>query len=267
MKPDLYSLIPQIKRARAYRIYDENGRRLLDLFQDNGSSILGHRPERVILAMKGSLSRGLTSGYPVEVHLHRLAKAVAALIPGFPFIRFFRSDIALARALSDHIGKPTELVDIPDPPREELSIGAGLARWRPFLEHLPWDQEVLLPVLPFPADLGPRLALFRREPAVPFDPSSAPSALVLAGLTRAVYDLIRYQQDCDRETWKSFDIGPWRRTGPYLLFDGGESEYGALFAGCLDRGILLSPEFPGPSIVPGEFTSGEVKALRELPRR
>ena len=43
MQEDLAFTIPPIRRARGYRLYDHRGRRYLDLWQNGGHSLLGHR--------------------------------------------------------------------------------------------------------------------------------------------------------------------------------------------------------------------------------
>ena len=44
--------IPRIRRARGYRLYDHHGRRYLDLWQNGGRSLLGHRPARQTTLLK-----------------------------------------------------------------------------------------------------------------------------------------------------------------------------------------------------------------------
>ena len=43
--------VPVIRRARGYRLYGFDGRRCLDLFQDGGRAVLGHRFGPAVAAM------------------------------------------------------------------------------------------------------------------------------------------------------------------------------------------------------------------------
>ena len=61
----LYNMMPEIRRARDYRLYDIHGRRYLDLCLDGGRALLGHKPGRVVLMMKNALEKGLSASYPV----------------------------------------------------------------------------------------------------------------------------------------------------------------------------------------------------------
>lgn len=264
-QPDLWNLLPSVRRGRGYRIYGDDGNRYLDLYQDNGRCILGHRPGRVFLELKSSLSKGLVSAYPSSSHQRRLEKAIHMLIPGFSDYRLYTSDCRAEQAISAYFDSGSGEEVVVDPVLDNDKNKTSL--WRPFLEHLDWNQEVLLPVLPFPMGLGICIVLFRNRPP-PQVPISDPIApFLLAGLRKAIYDLMIYTRECNRENWEHFDSGPWHRIGPYLVAEGDRESYKRIFEECLSGGILLSPKFPGPSIIPGEFTVGELKVLDRLARR
>ncbi len=59
MQADLSFTIPPIRRARGYRLYDHRGRRYLDLWQNGGHSLLGHRGLHLLSLLKNLMSRGL----------------------------------------------------------------------------------------------------------------------------------------------------------------------------------------------------------------
>ena len=58
--------LPPIRRARGYHLYDEAGKRYLDLSLAGGRALLGHRPERALLELKNLLSRGLAADLNVS---------------------------------------------------------------------------------------------------------------------------------------------------------------------------------------------------------
>gem|GEM_PF-134293 len=75
------ALLPPIRRAREFYLYDHRGRRYLDLAQNGGRAILGHRPNRLSTRLKNVLSSGLLAELP-SVYGPRLERAVARLIGG-----------------------------------------------------------------------------------------------------------------------------------------------------------------------------------------
>ena len=56
----------------------------------------------------------------------------------------------------------------------------------------------------------------------------------------------------------------WARTGPYVRALFPESEYARVHAQFLDAGVLLSPGYPGPSVLPGDCSPGESRLLSDL---
>jgi len=60
------SLLPVIRRARGYRLYGQDGRRYLDLWQGGGRALLGHRPARVTTVLKNVISTGLVTDLPSD---------------------------------------------------------------------------------------------------------------------------------------------------------------------------------------------------------
>ena len=71
--------LPRIRRARGYRLSALDGRRLLDMWQDGGRAILGHRGADVTTALKRALDRGVTEAFP-SVQEHRLEQALRRLL-------------------------------------------------------------------------------------------------------------------------------------------------------------------------------------------
>ncbi|GHU99092.1 hypothetical protein FACS189483_07940 [Spirochaetia bacterium] len=125
------SLVPPIRRARGYRLYTADNRRLLDLWQYGGRALLGHNPPGVLRELKNTAERGLFA--PLPSHLEgRFLKALAQLFPGCSF-RLFSTEASLRRALT-----AAGFADAPFPD-PALSTGEALFSseapplWRPFL--------------------------------------------------------------------------------------------------------------------------------------
>ncbi|MDR2784383.1 MAG: hypothetical protein LBB83_00550, partial [Treponema sp.] len=61
---DRLRLIPAIRRARGFRLYTADGRRIVDLWQYGGRAVLGHTPPAVLREMKNTAERGLFVPFP-----------------------------------------------------------------------------------------------------------------------------------------------------------------------------------------------------------
>ena len=61
---NVYSLLPPIRRIRGNRLYCNSGKRILDLYLDNGIRILSYKENKVKLYAKNAIEKGLASTYP-----------------------------------------------------------------------------------------------------------------------------------------------------------------------------------------------------------
>jgi hypothetical protein len=260
---DLLRLLPPIGRARGYRLYALDGRRFLDLWQDDGRGILGAKGTGIGTVVKASVDRGLAMPLP-SAWEHRLEKAVLAAWPGYAAVRF-RPDPA---------GEPPEGL-LHDPARRAVNpeTGEGTSArallLRPFAEYLPapppFDSARLR--LPCPRAFAPIVLLFRdAESASRCAPECVPPML-LAAAAKALAELSGYASTHGEEHWRRVDRRLSRlfeRKGPYLFPRCGAAEYPRLFVAALERGVLLSPRHDLPSLVPGDFDDGELKPLAAL---
>jgi hypothetical protein len=271
----LLRLLPPVVRARDFRLYTQDGRRLVDLWQNNGAAVLGHTPTGVLRELKNAAERGLNSPLPHQQE-RRLYKALSALLPGMGF-RLYRGGAALLRALGmDAFPDPALGSELPT----ALPSAAPLL-WRPFLDGVPPPDRALVPVLPQPwPDALCVLALppapeegaaAETVPAIP--PSQLIPPTILAAATRGVYDLIaatpvRGRLDYPRVE-QALAGNTWRRRGIYLSLSSAvdNGAYAALFQGFLDRGFLIPPVQTQPLILPGALSAGEEGKLGETIRK
>lgn len=257
-----HAQIPAYRRARGYRLYGDSGKRFLDFYQDGGRAILGHGQPRIVLEMKKTLSRGQIAPYPSRYAL-QTAGAVRKLIPGVLEVRIYRSEERALYAAGRHLRTTLTQADICDPGLPESGAGK-LSLWRPFLEGEAFDAPLLLPVLPLSVPPGPAVLAFREKPGEEVPQSDDCSPLSLAALKKSIFELLRYIEGCERSRWAYFDsFSIWSRKGPYLTLNMEEAGFAPLFNEMLENGILLAPRYPGPSIIPGEFTPGEVSYLKK----
>jgi glutamate-1-semialdehyde 2,1-aminomutase len=79
-----------VARAEGSRIWDVEGRELLDYVQSYGASILGHAHPAVVGAVRDAAGRGTTYGAPTEGEV-RLAEELCARVPGIEQVRLVSS--------------------------------------------------------------------------------------------------------------------------------------------------------------------------------
>jgi hypothetical protein len=86
----------------------------------------------------------------------------------------------------------------------------------------------------------------------------------LAGLARSVHDLVAEIPRRGETGWALYDgavLRFWRRDGPYLFPKMPPQEYGAFAERCLEAGLVVSPDYDTPSIVPWQANKGDFSAL------
>ena len=252
----LLKLLPPIRRARDFRLYTEDGRRLVDLWQYGGAALLGHTPPGLLRTFKNTAARGLFAPLPGRLE-RRLLKALPGLFPGRAF-RFYDSEASLFRALAADVPvsagtsvsagtavSAAPPVSIPDPALPAWKPGL-LSLWRPFLD-LPGKASLagkdavpggilaaetgivlavpavplLVPVLPLPWTGAPRILALdtARIRDADFPPPDTISPVYLAAAARALYDLkaaVPFRGVSYTRINRALQKSPWRRRGIYL---------------------------------------------------
>ncbi|MDR0525510.1 MAG: hypothetical protein LBG90_06530 [Spirochaetaceae bacterium] len=238
--------VPPILRARDWRLYTQNRKRLVDLWQLGGAAVLGHTPAGILREVKNTAERGLFAAFPHPKE-RQFAQALSRLFPGADF-KIYADESAIYRAGISSLGiwRPFEQDD------------------DPFAFALPEAGALMSPVLPWA--LAPKVLLFREAPP-DLPASDYISPVLLAGTARSVHDLIAWGDARSRLNFskieKAISAGLWRRKGIYLSYFG-DASYSALFQRFLDQGFLLPPDKTLPAILPGALSPGEETALAEL---
>ena len=250
--------IPNVLRARGYRLYTQDGRRLIDLWLNGGAAILGHTPPNILREIKNTASRGLYAPFPHFTE-GRYLKALSKLFPGYAF-RFYAAP----------------------PPELSVLFNSGEAKlWRPFVNPadpfaITENAPVLIPVLPgiqvwrggLPFGLCVLAAKDARyfESKGQFPESDNLPPVLLAAAARGIYDLLAAPERANLKfprIEKALKNSRWRRTGIYLqLKEEPETEdWTALFQKFMEAGFLLPPSPTFPAILPGELSAGEEAKL------
>lgn len=264
---DLTDGIPIIKRARGYRLYDLRGNRIVDLFQNGGAALLGHRGIRLTHELKNVISRGLLFDLP-SVYEPRLLRELGRRFPDFPDPHLFAHRGEALAYLGRFLGRELRWEDIAEPARNEEG---PVIFHRPFLPRPPeGSAEAIVPLLPFRVGDSPVVVCTRGRPR---DRRMQPRAdvsvspMLLAGALRSLHELNRFQVPEFYRRNVLRGIAGWAQRGPYVLPRFTESEYGAVFDRFLESGYLLSPSYRTPSILPGEASPGEWAKMIRLFRR
>ena len=243
---NLCDQLPVAKRALGFRIYGTDGRRYLDLWQDGGFALLGHRPGRLTVELKNVISKGLIAPLP-SVYTRRLKRQLQKLYPSHRNIGF----------LSGLTGNLTVKTRISDP---ALGQSGSIAFARPFLDTP--DSDSLIPIIPFRWGDGPVVICSRERN--PVQTSTCLSPILAAGMIWSLHELNRFTapdwfQDgfIDKES-------PWKQRGPYIAPRFDEEEYPEVFRAFLEEDVVLSPRYSVPSILPGSASTGEITKVHRL---
>ncbi len=257
--------VPQIRRARGFRLYDGSGRRIIDLHQAGGGAILGHRGAGTVREIKDVLSRGLSAALP-NVYEARLAKLIRRMFPAYGGVGLYACLHRGLEAASSFLGRAVREVDVRDPALPGGgSRDSSVSYWRPFLPP-EGEPRVLIPILPAGGTAGFAAVCFRTGSGEAAPPGDVISACAAAAALRALADLEDSARVQSAVTRAIDGSKAWFRKGPYFSPVFPEGEYDGVFLRFLDAGYLLNPDYPGPSIVPGELSPGESAGLCALLR-
>jgi len=260
--------MPTVTRARDFRLYTKGKQqRIVDLWLNGGSAVLGHTPPSMLRELKNTASRGLYAPFPHFLE-GRYFKALSRIFPG----RNFR------------------LYAAPPPELERLVSNGAAALWRPFFDpatplFVPENSPpVLIPVVPaiqgWSNNLPLGLCVLAIDPGfektAAFTPGDFLPPVLLAVAARGIYDIIaaapqranpNYQ--CIAKALKNSngqEPCPWRRQGIYLSLkhEPQPEEWAGLFRRFLEEGFLLPPDPCQPVILPGLLSPGEEAKLARL---
>jgi hypothetical protein len=274
-----YSItMPVVKRARAWRLYTEDGKRLVDLWQQGGRAVMGNTPHNVLKVMKDTADKGLLGNFAVPGG-GRLEKTLLSLFPDYSF-RFYADRRGLERSLA-HANTDWSGDGFPDPAAWDIRVSDASEQarrpvlWRPFIGRRSSVRDgqfifVIVPPLPLPG-CPHILAVPPLADAESFAPSDVISPVMLAGLNRAFADVIaakdtRKHGGLSRRLELAMKRSIWRRRGIYFhLRRPSEGDfYEMIWNKYLEKGFLLPPDWETPAIFPGELSPNEESALLAL---
>ena len=254
MNENLLDKLPEISRARSYRLYCSNGKRIVDLYQDGGRAIMGHRVPGLLLSMKQALEKGMF--FPCHTRYDkRLENAVHTLAGGDVSFSIcsFGGDVPGKLGIGGIDNTLTDSISV--------KTAGDAVYWYPFsgdsIAELLENYRFVIPVLPFPGTFSPYIILSRTGTLPDKDPVSP---AVISSVITVIYRLVDFMKTDPCREWKGcFKIIEkyWRIKGPYLIPLYSREMHNAFFIFLLGKGYLISPVYENISILPAEVSAGE----------
>lgn len=242
-----------VQRARGCFLYTRKGTRLTDLYREGGRAILGWDGGSAFTLFKNVLCRGLTGSFDTDF-IKRIDRAVSTLLASDRKIFIYTSRIAAVKAALAFSAEST-------------------SAWKPWnQDNIDWrniSSVIIEPPLPWTPSVfitAVKPELCEKDVQIP-ETERIPAPLAEA-VTRAVYNMIAAFQKYEEKDWFIYDTiltKYWTRRGPYLYPKMEEQEYGEFMLHCLDCGIVISPDYNVPSIVPFGADKGVFTALKNAP--
>jgi len=267
-----------VRRARGCYLYTEKGVRLTDCYLDGGRALLGWDGGKARTVFKDTLERGATGAY-CGGYESRLATAVRHLLPGeYTEIRWYYDSGA-----TGSVGGETCAVS-GGVAGGEGSRGACVrdaVLWRPWLDicaestpkptrypdikivHPITDRPAVIKLVP-PYPWATSLCIYASCAEIP--PSDVVPAPLLAAYARAFYDLKTALGTFGENDFKQFSkqLSPlFDRRACWLFPKIPRDSYEDFAKRCLDAGIVVSPYYDVPSIIPWRANKGDIKRIAD----
>lgn len=254
---EIFKRYGNIKRARGPFLYTASRTRLTDLYQEGGRAILGWGGGSAFTMLKNALDRGATGSYRTDF-TYRLEKAVNDLFLGdHRKVYVFASK---ADAVSAGIMVDKEHTSVFHP-WHQTEINWNTVESIVIEPPLPWTSNIfILAVKDTEANLAKMSDSVKRQIRL--------ASPMEAAVTRSIYNLISALQTRQEKDWFIYDsviTAYWERKGPYLFPKIPMDRYDDFVLHCLDNGIVISPVYENPSIVPFGADRGVFAVLKKNP--
>lgn len=278
LKDEIKKRYGNVKRARGIYLYTEKSVRLTDCFLDGGRSILGHGGGKAKTAFKDCFERGANGFYDSGL-LPAFEKAVKQLLP---------SNFATIRLYTEKTAAPLEGISYS---LESSREKAEPVLWRPWLEisgksteqptgypkiqivhNVEGDFPAIVKIVP-PFPYATELCVYAfstacgEEMLQNLPKNDIVPAPLLAAFTRGFYDLKialgTYTENDFKANSKVFEPF-FIRNQCYLFPKIPEEKYKDFVLKCLDIGIVISPDYNVPSIMPWRANPGDLKKISKV---
>ena len=296
LKDEIKKRYGNVKRARGIYLYTEKSVRLTDCFLDGGRAILGHGGGKAKTAFKDCFERGANGFYDSGL-LPAFEKAVKQLLPSnFTTIRLYTEKTAapLEGISFSSESAPKKASAVSEQTRcvlESAQKKAEPVLWRPWLEisgksteqptgypkiqivhNIEGDFPAIVKIVP-PFPYATELCVYAfssacgEEMLQNLPKNDIVPAPLLAAFTRGFYDLKialgAYTENDFKANSKVFEPF-FIRNQCYLFPKIPEEKYKDFVLKCLDIGIVISPDYNVPSIMPWRANPGDIKRISKI---
>ena len=277
LKNEIKKRYGNVKRARGIYLYTEKSVRLTDCFLDGGRGILGHGGGKAKTAFKDCFERGANGFYDSGL-IPAFEKSVKKLLPTeYTEIRLYSEKTAAM------LGGTSVSLD-------GASEKANPVLWRPWLDFsgkiteqptgYPKIQVVyntnevfpavvkILPPFTYATDIC--VYAFSEKSyknLAELPENDVVSSPLLAAYTRSFYDLLNSFSLFTEKDFKanSKALEPFfTRNQCYLFPKISEEKYKDFVLKCLEAGIVISPDYNEPSIMPWRANPGDIKKISKI---
>lgn len=296
LKDEIKKRYGNVKRARGIYLYTEKSVRLTDCFLDGGRAILGHGGGKAKTAFKDCFERGANGFYDSGL-LPAFEKAVKQLLPSnFTTIRLYTEKTAaplegISFSLESSREKADAALEQTSFSLESSQKKAEPVLWRPWLEisgksteqptgypkiqivhNVEGDFPAIVKIVP-PFPYATELCVYvfstacGEEMLQNLPKNDIVPAPLLAAFTRGFYDLKialgTYTENDFKANSKVFEPF-FIRNQCYLFPKIPEEKYKDFVLKCLDIGIVISPDYNVPSIMPWKANPGDLKKISKV---
>ena len=296
LKDEIKKRYGNVKRARGIYLYTEKSVRLTDCFLDGGRAILGHGGGKAKTAFKDCFERGANGFYDSGL-LPAFEKAVKQLLPrNFTTIRLYTEKTAapleeISYSLESSREKAGAALEQTSFSLESSQKKAEPVLWRPWLEisgksteqptgypkiqivhNVEGDFPAIVKIVP-PFPYATELCVYAfstacgEEMLQNLPKNDIVPAPLLAAFTRGFYDLKialgTYTENDFKANSKVFEPF-FIRNQCYLFPKIPEEKYKDFVLKCLDIGIVISPDYNVPSIMPWKANPGDLKKISKV---
>lgn len=259
LSEEIHRRFGNVRRARGCYLYTEKGVRLTDCCLDGGRAILGWDGGKARTVFKDTLERGATGSYCGNYD-SRLVTSVRHLLPeAYGEIRWYYREPSLQE--KPVLWRPW--LDITATVTPTVTGYPEVTPVFPCVEEGKDLPAVIKLVPPYP--WATTLCIYAFRGTVDGVPASdvipAPYA---AALARAFCDLKTALGIFGEEDFKCFSrqLTPFfERKGCWLFPKMPREEYDGFVLACLDSGIVISPDYDEPSIIPWRANKGDIKKI------
>ena len=296
LKNEIKKRYGNVKRARGIYLYTEKGVRLTDCYLDGGRGILGHGGGKAKTAFKDCFERGANGFYDSGL-IPAFEKSVKKLLPAeYTEIRLYSEKTAAmlgetSVSLESTQKKAGAVSEQTSCVLESSQKKAEPVLWRPWLDfagkiteqptgypkievvyNVTRDFPAIVKIVP-PFTYATDISVYAFSNACSEEmlqnlPQNdvVPSPL-LAAYTRGFYDLLNSFSLFTENHFKanSKALEPFfTRNQCYLFPKIPETQYKDFVLKCLEAGIVISPDYNVPSIMPWRANPGDIKKISKI---